>query len=130
MTQLTNQSFQSVYGDLLTTTNNGGGLSSFLQNLQDGFGNNSTITISLNAVNFNRSGPNTFQLDSVALTAPAANINAICGNSPAFTGNFPLQLPTGTTAQRPGVPENGMIWYNTTLNKVEAFSNGSWVQIT
>ena len=44
----------------------------------------------------------------------------------ASTGYF--DLPTGTTAQRPGSPVDGMIRYNTTLSKVEAYENGAWRQ--
>lgn len=36
-------------------------------------------------------------------------------------------LPLGTTAQRPSSPTNGMIRYNTTTTKVEAYQNGGWV---
>ena len=118
------------FGDILTTTNNGAGLSTILKELQDGFGNSSTITIATNAINFDRSGGNTFQLDSVSLTASAANINSICGNTPIFTGNYPVQMPHGTTAQRPVIPQNGMYWYNDSLNAVEMYSNGAWVQVT
>jgi len=129
MTQLTNQDPNATYGDLLTTTNNGNGLSTTLQQVQDGFGNSSTMRIATNAVNFDRTS-GSFQLDGIALTATSTNINAVCGNTPTFNGNFPIRLPSGTTAQRPVAPQNGMIWYNTTLNAVEAYANGSWVTIT
>ena len=91
MTNLTNQYPNSTYGDLLTTTNNGQGLTTTLEPLQDGLGNNSTVTIATNAINFNRSSGNTFQLDGVALTASAQNLN-IAGGTNAF---IPL-VATGT----------------------------------
>lgn len=37
-----------------------------------------------------------------------------------------LQLASGTTAQRPQSPANGMSRYNTTTNYVEIYMNGSW----
>jgi len=37
-----------------------------------------------------------------------------------------LTLPTGTIAQRPGVPTNGMIRYNTENNLPEIYYQGSW----
>ena len=39
-----------------------------------------------------------------------------------------MAVPTGTTAQRPGAPIliNGAIRYNSTLNAIEAYINGSW----
>lgn len=39
-----------------------------------------------------------------------------------------INMPSGTTAQRPtGV--NGMIRYNTTTARVEAYVNGAWANI-
>ena len=37
-----------------------------------------------------------------------------------------LQVPTGTTAQRPYVPANGMIRYNTTQSTFEGYSSSAW----
>jgi hypothetical protein len=52
MTNLTNFLPENSYGDLLTTTNNGQGLGAILQPVQDGFGNNSPLQMSQNAVQF------------------------------------------------------------------------------
>jgi len=41
-----------------------------------------------------------------------------------------LQLPTGTTAQRPSSPSAGYMRYNTTDNVVEVYSSGEWKTIT
>jgi microcystin-dependent protein len=35
-------------------------------------------------------------------------------------------LPSGTTAERPAVPANGMQRYNTTLGQIEAYQNDAW----
>lgn len=43
---------------------------------------------------------------------------------PPGTGAF--TVPSGTTAQRPSPPANGMIRYNTTLNAFEKYENGAW----
>lgn len=40
-----------------------------------------------------------------------------------------LQLPTGTTAQRPVSPSDGYMRYNTTNSVVEVYSNGTWRDI-
>ena len=40
-----------------------------------------------------------------------------------------LQLPVGTTAQRPVSPLNGYLRYNTTVNYIEMALNGSWVRL-
>ena len=37
-----------------------------------------------------------------------------------------IDIPSGTTAQRPSSPSNGMIRYNTTANEVEAYVDGGW----
>jgi len=128
MTQLTNLAIQSGYGDLLTTTNGGQGLTNVLQPLQDGFGNNSPITIATNAVDFNRTGGSTFQLDGVSLTAPSLNINSICNlNNFNYAGNIlPLQFPQ--LAADPAI-SNGAIYYNTTDNEVRACVNGAWIAL-
>jgi len=39
-------------------------------------------------------------------------------------------LPSGTTAQRPGSPVNGQTRYNSSLNELEVYRNGSWNLIT
>jgi hypothetical protein len=38
-----------------------------------------------------------------------------------------LALPSGTTAQRPASPVNGMLRYNTTLSKFEIYQNSEWI---
>lgn len=40
-----------------------------------------------------------------------------------------VRLPTGTQAQRPSVPTNGMIRYSTTANNFEGYINGAWQTI-
>lgn len=46
-------------------------------------------------------------------------------DTPTFTGNGALQVPVGTTAERPGTPADGMIRYNDTLNSYESYDAGS-----
>ncbi len=41
-----------------------------------------------------------------------------------------LNIPSGTTAQRPASPVAGATRFNSTLNYVEIYANGSWQQIT
>lgn len=118
----------SSYGDVLTTTNQGQGLSTILKQLQDGFGNSSTVTIATNAINFSTLGGNTFQLDSIALTASATNINAICGSNPTFPQAAPLILPM--LAADPGGGSAGMIYYNTTDERVRMYLQDiGWVAV-
>lgn len=43
-----------------------------------------------------------------------------------FSGTSHLKVPTGTEAQRPASPSNGMIRYSTTLDKFEGYKAGAW----
>jgi hypothetical protein len=58
-------------------------------------------------------------------TTPAAYTLTFKPN-PVFTGNISLTLPSGTTSQRPGVPINGMIRYNTDTTAIEFYINNVW----
>lgn len=40
-----------------------------------------------------------------------------------------LQIPTGTTEQRPSSPANGYIRFNTTINDVEAYNGTTWTRM-
>ncbi|MBI2235153.1 MAG: tail fiber domain-containing protein, partial [Micavibrio aeruginosavorus] len=40
-----------------------------------------------------------------------------------------IVLPSGTTAQRPGAPVNGMLRYNSSSSKFEAYQAGAWSDI-
>lgn len=46
-----------------------------------------------------------------------------------FGGNAYLQLPSGTTAQQPLTPANGMMRYNTETFGFEGYANGVWGSI-
>lgn len=137
MTVLTNTEIGSTYGDVITTTNNGQGLTNVLQNVQDGLGNNSTIQIATNAVNFNRTVGNSFQLDSVALTAPANNLN-LMASAPGATGFYVtsgtltsnqilnLTVTTPVAINSPGAG-NAIIVHKMMMNYIYggiAYSNG------
>lgn len=58
---------------------------------------------------------------TVSLSNLTSSSNVI--NAASATGSF--IVPTGTSAQRSTV--NGSIRYNTTLNVLEAYANGSWI---
>lgn len=58
-----------------------------------------------------------------------ANATEYLRISPAgitFLGTGSTQLPSGTTAQRPGSPVNGMVRYNSDLTVIEGYVNGAW----
>ena len=43
-----------------------------------------------------------------------------------FSSTGSIQLPSGSTAQRPGSATNGDIRYNSSNHEVEAYTNGTW----
>ena len=65
-------------------------------------------------------------------TLASANLGLASLAGATFTGNVilntttALELPDGTTAQRPGSPVNGMVRYNTTLSTFEGYKAGAW----
>ena len=54
----------------------------------------------------------------------AASTYAALSN-PEFTGSY-IKVPTGSTAQRPGTSESGMIRFNTTIALAEYYDGTSW----
>lgn len=65
-------------------------------------------------------------------TLASANLGLASLAGATFTGDVvlgtttALELPDGTTAQRPGSPVNGMIRYNTSLSTFEGYKSGAW----
>jgi|SRR6056300_463322 hypothetical protein len=56
------------------------------------------------------------------------NIDASGDVTMSSTGS--VKIPSGTTAQRPSSPANGMIRYNTTLDVIEEYRNGAWEKLS
>jgi len=65
-------------------------------------------------------------------TLASTNLGLASLTGATFTGDVilgtttALELPDGTTGQRPGTPVNGMIRYNTTLNQFEGYKASAW----
>jgi hypothetical protein len=66
-------------------------------------------------------GDNTFKTVAVTPTAVSDQANS-------STGYF--ALPSGTTAQRPASPVNGMVRYNTSNSEYEVYQAGNWKAMT
>ena len=49
--------------------------------------------------------------------------------NPTFTGSEFMLIPKGTTAERPLVPVDGEIRYNTTTDQFEGYQGGAWGQL-
>lgn len=90
MTTLTNYSPASSYGDLLTTTNDGGGLTDTLSPVQDGFGNNSAIQLSKTTINIVGSGG--LQVNGVDLTPTIVTVSAAAAAA-SINGMFASPVP-------------------------------------
>ena len=72
---------------------------------------------------------------SVANTKISGNIiSSQITSNPTLYGNVTvsgtgyIQIPSGTTAERPTSTANGQIRYNTTAGGLEIFTNGSWIK--
>lgn len=72
------------------------------------------------------------QIDLTNPTGLAGNTQISFAANPLMTGTASLTIPLGTTAQRPGIPTNGMIRYNTDLNALEYYNANAvaWQQAT
>ena len=114
MTQLTNQTQAATYGDLITTTNGGMGLTNVLANIQDGLGNNSAIQLSTLVLNVT----GTLEIGGVPITSSAANINSVTQPNPVFPGTY-VVMPSHTTGTRPVGPVAGTMGFNTTTTQME-----------
>jgi hypothetical protein len=74
-------------------------------------------------------------------TLASANLGLAPAASPSFTGTATfagdvllsgtgvLDLPVGTTAQRPGSPTSGMIRFNTDLTQFEGYNGTAWSSV-
>jgi hypothetical protein len=56
----------------------------------------------------------------------SGNITMGLASNPILPGTESVTLPSGTTVQRPGVPSNGMLRYNSSLGSFEGYAGGSW----
>lgn len=71
--------------------------------------------------------------NSGILTVQTNSTNALTINAlqnPTLNSTGSITIPSGTTAQRPATPANGMLRYNTTISNMEIYINGSWVTLT
>ncbi len=71
----------------------------------------------------------TFAGTSADISTTTQTIRKI-GPNAEYSGTSHLLVPSGTTAQQPGSPVNGMIRYNSTDGNLEGYSGGAWVDLT
>tara|TARA_Y100000004_G_scaffold165155_1_gene195825 strand:- start:791 stop:1396 length:606 start_codon:yes stop_codon:yes gene_type:complete len=71
-------------------------------------------------------GIGTANLGLALAASPTFTGTATFGGNILMSGTGTIDIPVGTTAQRPGSPNNGMIRYNTTLSQYEGYSGSAW----
>lgn len=80
-----------------------------------------------------RNGANSAYIEVGDVTAANFGLAKLSGAT--FTGDVvlntttALQLPAGTTGERPGSPTNGDIRYNSTTSSFEGYAGGAWGSI-
>jgi len=96
-----------------------------------------TVIISSGTVSGSLGGGGTF---TGGIVANATTFSSTVTIGAAVTGTFTsvslmvnttdaILMPSGTTAQRPANPINGMFRYNSTSSLIEAYMAGSWITI-
>ena len=74
-------------------------------------------------------GVGSVNLGLALAASPTFTGTATFGGNVLLSGTGVLDLPVGTTAQRPGTPNNGMIRYNSSLSRYERYSGSAWGQL-
>jgi hypothetical protein len=69
--------------------------------------------------------PNLFKVDAGNDAVSVDGVFTVTDNM-LLTGTGAIDIPAGTTAQRPGTPSPGMIRYNTTTSAFEGYSSSAW----
>lgn len=75
-------------------------------------------------------GPAGSDATVTAGTGIAVSSGVVSLNTNFLTTNAYLQVPTGTTLQRPNTPATGMIRFNTTAGCFEGYTGTSWVNLS
>lgn len=71
----------------------------------------------------------TTNLGLAPTASPTFSGTATFSGNVLLSGTGVLDLPVGTTAQRPTSPTSGMIRYNSTLNQFEGYNGTVWGQL-
>lgn len=94
----------------------------------DGVAGNPTVTSNATSANtvsaiVARDASGNFSAGTLTLTGLSYS-----GNIDSTSTGY-LDLPVGTTAQRPGTPSSGMIRYNSSLSQFEGYNGTAWGQL-
>jgi hypothetical protein len=63
------------------------------------------------------------------LASPSFTGTATFAGDVLLSGTGVLDLPVGTTGERPGSPNSGMIRFNTTLTQFEGYNGTAWASV-
>ena len=66
------------------------------------------------------------QIGITNATGATGNPTVAISNNPILPGSAGVSLPSGTTADRAGLPLNGTIRYNTDTSTLESYTNNNW----
>lgn len=72
---------------------------------------------------------NTTTYTTVPAILVKTNFLGVSGNTLVINTTEALQVPVGTTAQRPATPVNGIIRYNSDLSQYEGYGSVGWAPI-
>ena len=76
-------------------------------------------------IDTNRPGDNTVTTDKIKPPGPTWD----SAGSLSISGTGYVDIPAGTTAQRPGSANTGMLRFNTNFNRYEGYDGSSWGQL-
>ena len=76
-------------------------------------------------IDTNRPGDNTVTTDKIKPPGPTWD----SAGSLSISGTGYVDIPAGTTAQRPGSPNTGMLRFNTNYARYEGYDGSSWGQL-
>lgn len=70
------------------------------------------------------------QIDVASGDTSAGNPTISIASNPVIPGTEAMKPPVGTTAQRPGLPTEGLFRFNADLSQFEGYTSGSWQQFS
>lgn len=83
-----------------------------------------SITVGAGTLTINNTGVTSIAgtANQITMSASTGSVTAAIASNPIIPGTADITIPTGTTAQRPGIPTNGMIRYNSDENILEGYT--------
>ena len=132
--KISGNTIESLSGEINVVSANG------QINVQDIRFNNNTIQTTTTNLDLVLQANGTGNVVAEGIQFNNNNIQSVSSNTnitltPQGTGSVivnsqtSLQIPVGTTLERPATPTNGMIRFNTTMNRFEGWNGTYWIQL-